>query len=154
MEIRNYQTADYVEIAELFHGSVHGIDTAVYSQQQLDAWSPTPIDYDHWKQRLDQKKPFIAVQDDTILGFIELEDDGHIDCLYVHKDHQRQGVAQQLYRHLYLAAKSKGINKLYVEASELAKPFFEFHGFETISENTVTMKNHQTIINYNMVGIL
>jgi putative acetyltransferase len=83
MEIRNYRCSDYVEIADLFHDSIHAIPASIYSEEELEAWSPTPPDYDHWKERLARKQPFLAVKDKIIVGFIELESDGHIDCLYV-----------------------------------------------------------------------
>ncbi|GAB1263843.1 GNAT family N-acetyltransferase [Aurantivibrio infirmus] len=160
MDIRDYhssenhssdnQSSDYRDITTLFHDAIHSIDTRIYSKQQLDAWAPSPIDYEHWRLRLDIKKPFIAVIDKLVVGFIELEEDGHIDCLYVHKDYQRQGIAKKLLTHLCEVAKRKGIRRLHVEASILAKPLFESFGFKHLGENTVHLRG-QTLTNYKMV---
>jgi putative acetyltransferase len=149
MEIRNYRDSDYVEIADLFHNSIHAIPTSIYSKEKLEAWSPTPPDYDHWKERLAVKKPFVAVKEKIIVGFIELESDGHIDCLYVHKDHQGKGIASNLLQHLRELAKNRGINKLHVEASKVAMPFFKKHSFELQSTNTVNLRG-QSFTNYCM----
>ncbi len=70
------------EIADLYHASVHAIDEDTYTKAEQEAWAPTPPNYEAWVNRLDIKKPFLAVADEKVLGFIELEDDGHIDCAY------------------------------------------------------------------------
>lgn len=93
MRIRNYEPSDAREIADLFHDAIHAIGTESYSREQVEAWAPTPPDYDHWQRRLDCKQPFVAEINQKIVGFIELDPDGHIDCMYTHKDYQRQGIA-------------------------------------------------------------
>jgi len=69
--------------------------------------------------------------------------------LYTHKDFQRCGVARSLYLHLENEARKQGIKRLYVEASFLAKPFFEKHNFKLVKENIVH-KNGIEIINFTM----
>ncbi|MCP8690147.1 GNAT family N-acetyltransferase [Marinobacterium sedimentorum] len=150
MIIRNYKTADSRAIADLFHAAVHAIASTDYSAAQCEAWAPTPPNYAAWQLRLAQRQPFVAEQDDVILGFIELEPDGHIDCLYVHPEHQRRGIAGRLLRHLLQQARILGITQLHVEASRPARPFFAAHGFELQAQNSVVRRG-QTLINYRMV---
>ncbi len=147
--IRDYQSGDAREIADLFHDAIHAIGPEHYSPEQLEAWAPTPPDYGHWQRRLDMKRPFVAELGGNIVGFIELESDGHIDCMYTHKDHQRQGVAGQLYEHLKAVAAQQGMERLYVEASKLAKPFFEARGFDLIEEHVIERRG-QHLINFSM----
>lgn len=149
MEIKDYQNSDYVEIADLFHGSIHAVDPSIYSMAQLEAWAPTPPDYNHWEKRLIIKKPFVAIDGGNIVGFIELENDGHIDCLYVHKNHQGKGIASKLLQHLREVADEQGLKTLYVEASKIAMPLFKKHGFELKSENSVNVRG-QSLTNYTM----
>lgn len=149
MHIRNYQPSDAREIADLFHDAIHAIDPEYYSKEQAEAWAPTPPDYGHWQRRLDRKQPFVAEINQKIVGFIELDPDGYIDCMYTHKDYQRQGIAGQLYDHLKMMAHQKGIKRLYVEASILARPFFEARGFELVKENAIERRGQQ-LINYSM----
>jgi putative acetyltransferase len=149
MEIRPYQDFDYVEIADLFHNAVHSIDNGVYSKEELEAWAPTPTDYVFWKERLDIKKPFVALEGNIVVGFIELESNGHIDCLYVHKDHQGLGIATELMQYLIKEANLRGISKLHVEASKVAKPLFEKHGFNLQKTNIVKLRE-QILTNYSM----
>ena len=116
------------EIADLYHASVHAIDEDTYTKAEQEAWAPTPPNYEAWVNRLNIKKPFLAVADEKVLGFIELEDDGHI-------------------------AKQKSLKRLWVEASKVARPFFEAKGFVTVRENKV-MRNNVILTNYTMEKIL
>lgn len=152
MRIRHFKSSDSTKIADLFHGSVHSISSDIYSKEQLEAWAPTPPDYTMWKVRLEKTKPFVAIIDGVVVGFIELELDGHIDCMYVHRDYQRQGVAKALFKHASHEARKNGCKTLYVKASILAKAFFEKMGFDVESENIVK-KNRQELINYSMSGL-
>lgn len=152
MEIRNYQDTDHVEIADLFHGAVHAIPTSVYSKKELEAWAPSPPDYNHWKERLATKKPVVALKNNIIIGFIELESNGHIDCLYVHKNYQGSGVASSLLRYVQAAAHEKGITKLYVEASKVAMPLFKKHGFKLGNTNIVNLRGQSLTNCYMSLG--
>jgi putative acetyltransferase len=151
MQIRDYIESDSKEIADLFHESVHSISTDFYLEEQLEAWAPTPPDYEFWKRRLDRKRPYVAIIDNRIVGFIELEPDGHIDCMYVKSNYQRQGIAMRLFSYASKIAVDLGVEQMYVEASNVAKSFFEKHGFKVIGQNVIQM-NGQTLINYSMSG--
>ena len=137
------------EIADLFHQSVHSIDTSIYTPEQLNVWASTPPDYLLWSTRLATKKPWLAMINNRVAGFIELDTDGHIDCLYTHPHFQELGVAGALYEHLLTTAKSRGFRRLYVEASIVAKPFFERRGFTKVAENNVQRKGVK-LINFTM----
>lgn len=149
MEIVNYLPKYAHEITDLFHDSVHEIGRSHYTKEEIEAWAPTPPDYKKWSERLKNKRPYIAVQNSKVVGFIELESNGHIDCLYTQKDFQRCGVAQSLYLHLEKEAKAKGIKRLYVEASHIAKPFFEKQNFKLVKENFV-VRNGVKLNNFTM----
>ncbi|WP_231517059.1 GNAT family N-acetyltransferase [Marinobacterium lacunae] len=82
-------------------------------------------------------------------GFIELDTDGHIDCTYTHPDFQRMGVASTLYEYLLEEASTRKIKRLYVEASLIAKPFFERRGFSVVRKNEV-QRNGVTLVNFSM----
>ncbi|MFA9394563.1 MAG: GNAT family N-acetyltransferase [Halodesulfovibrio sp.] len=149
MNIRSYKESDAMELANLFHDSVHAISTKVYSEEEKEAWAPTPSDYSAWKSRLVKKQPFVACKKNVIVGFIELEEDGHIDCLYVHKDYQGLGIGSRLLEHLVQKAHDSGIASLYVEASKVAVPLFEKFDFRYKSTNKKSLRG-QILINYHM----
>lgn len=147
--IHTYQNHYANEIATLYHASVHAIDPAIYCKEQQEAWAPTPPDYGSWEKRLSLKKPFVAMVEGRIVGFIELEKDGHIDCAYTHPAFQKQGVMTLLYEHVLTLANHAKMPRLYVEASLLIKPFFQKHGFITLHSNTI-IRNGCTLINETM----
>ncbi|WLQ12309.1 GNAT family N-acetyltransferase [Hahella aquimaris] len=149
IDVIDYDSQYAVAVADLFHGAVHGVDSQMYTPEQREAWAPTPPDYDKWKARLDIKKPFLAISDGRLLGFIELEADGHIDCLYTHVEFQRRGVAARLYQRLEREAIDAGMTRLYVEASRAARPFFESKGFVTTQLNEI-QRNGQILVNFTM----
>ncbi|WP_042151590.1 MULTISPECIES: GNAT family N-acetyltransferase [unclassified Pseudoalteromonas] len=149
MKFENYQSSDFKEIADLFHGSVHSISSDFYTSDELEAWSPSPPNYDEWKMRLENKQPYKAIVNDQIVGFIELERDGHIDCLYIHKEFKGQGIGSRLLEYAIEKAMNNGIYHLYAEASKVARPIFEKQGFSYNNTNHVKLRG-QSLINYSM----
>lgn len=141
MKIVNYTTDAAVEVTDLFYAAVHGIDPSVYSQQQKEAWAPIPPNYEKWAERLEEKKPCLAILEQRIVGFIELDPDGHIDCTYTLPDYQGRGVASALFNHVEEIALTRGYKRLYVEASFLAKSLFEKQGFKVLHENKIERGN-------------
>ncbi|MDZ8028807.1 MAG: GNAT family N-acetyltransferase [Nostoc sp. DedQUE11] len=137
MLIREYRVSDTKAIMKLFHDTIHQINIGDYSQEQVDAWAPKNMDYEVWHKRLQFKLPYIAEDNGEIVGFAELEADGHIDCFYCHSKYQRKGIGSKLLNHLENTAKSQGIKRLYTEASITAKPFFENKGFNVVKEQQV-----------------
>ncbi|SEI65346.1 putative acetyltransferase [Allopseudospirillum japonicum] len=140
LNIQKYTQNNIQDIIEVFYQAIYTIDASLYTDAQKRAWAPLPVDDTFWLQRLARKKPLVAQFSDKIVGFIELDIDGHIDCLYVHPQWQRQGVASALYTHLLEEAKRKQIQSLYVEASLAARPFFKKHGFKLIKANKIYRK--------------
>jgi len=149
MQIIEYSSKSANELADLFHNSVHSINTLIYSIEQKNSWAPLPIDYVKWANRFDLKKPYMLIINHEVAGFIELEPDGHIDCVYVAPKYERKGVATKLLNHVIYTAKSKGLKKLHVESSIVAKPLFEKLGFIVENENKV-IRNNIVLVNYSM----
>jgi putative acetyltransferase len=149
MDIKRYQSSWAREIADLFHSAVHAIAKDDYTQAQKAVWAPTPPDYAFWSQRLANKRPWVALINERIAGFIELDDDGHIDCAYTHPEFQGQGIASALYRKLEAQARAQRLPRLYVEASKPARPFFAARGFVLVKRNEI-VRHGVTLINYTM----
>lgn len=153
MEIIPYSPGRARQIVDLFCRAVHAIDDSVYTRAQKLAWAPLPPDYVTWAARLAVKRPSLAVIDNRVVGFIELDPGGHIDCTYVDPDYQGRGVASRLYRQLETAATGCQLTRLHVEVSRAARPFFERMGFVMQGENVVE-RNGQLLTNFRMVKSL
>ena len=151
--IHPFETLFTTEIVNLHHACVHAIDPSIYSLEQQEAWAHTPPNYPYWEKRLALKNPFVAMCEKKIIGFIELEANGHIDCAYTHPEYQKRGVMSALYACIETLAQQKGMARLYLEASIVAKPFFEKRGFKTLKRNEI-VKNGRMIVNYSMEKML
>ncbi|WP_417345871.1 GNAT family N-acetyltransferase [Ferrimonas sp.] len=77
----------------------------------------------------------MAELDGTVVGFITLTSSGHIEWTYIHRNHQRRGIASRLYLHLEQQARQQELRRLTVDASRFARPFFEAKGFVVVREN-------------------
>lgn len=149
MKIHSYCSHWAPEIADLFHWAVHAISPSLYGPKQKEAWAPTPPNYEAWAERLAVKRPLVAIVDHRVAGFMEVDPDGHIDCAYTHPDFQGTGVASALYAQVLADAKARNLERLYVEASVVARPFFEHRGFTVIGKNDVE-RNGVNLVNFAM----
>lgn len=147
--IRIFQHGDHIEIADLFTASIHEIASRDYSPEQCLAWAARLPNYEHWRKRCELKRPFVAVVDAQVAGFLELDPDGHIDCAYINPRFQRRGIMSTLVQHAVETCFALNINRVYVEASLCARPMFEMLGFQTLCENIVQLKDIQ-LLNYRM----
>jgi GNAT superfamily N-acetyltransferase len=95
------------------------------------------MDYEAWNKRLEYTRPWLVIEEDKVLGFGELDNNGHIDCFYVHKDYQHKGIGRFLLNWIEQVALRSGNLKLYADVSITAKPFFKTQGFRVIRPNLV-----------------
>jgi len=76
----------------------------------------------------------VAEQNGIVVGFGDMEESGYLDRLYVHKDHQRQGVATAICDALESASTAGTFT---THASITARPFFERRGYTVITKRQV-----------------
>lgn len=133
MEIRNYRPADCEEMANLFYRTVHTVNAKDYTREQLNAWATGRVDLEQWNRSFLSHLSLVAVEDRTIVGFGDMAPDGYLDRLYVHADHQGQGIATALCDLLEQSV----TGSVTTHASITAKPFFEKRGYTAVKEQTV-----------------
>ncbi|NIR45834.1 MAG: GNAT family N-acetyltransferase, partial [Gemmatimonadetes bacterium] len=63
-------------------------------------------------------------EDARIVGFTELDPNGHIDCFFVHHAWQRRGIGTRLMERVVETAVRDSIARLFAEVSITAEPFF------------------------------
>ena len=135
--IRNYEAGDAPEIVRLFFETVRSVNRADYSEEQLQAWAPSVPDPHEWHSRMVGRWTLVAEENGEVVGFAELEGDGHLDMLYVRGDTVGKGVGRRLYEAVERKARSQGLDRIFTEASVTARPFFERRGFRVRREQTV-----------------
>ncbi len=138
--IRKYKTGDEKYIGQIYHDAIYQLAAADYTQEQLDAWANPPVDLERSQQRCEAKQPFVNERDGRVVGFIELDPDGHIDCTYVDPAYSRRGVMSELMEEVKMTARQMQLSRLYAEVSKTAKPFFEYHGFISIRDKKVRIR--------------
>jgi len=149
MKVRLFQPEDTAQIAQLFHDTVRKINIRDYSPAQVMAWSPTDLYWRDWLGLCSTRFTYVATEDRKIIGFGELEANGHIDCFYIHYQHQRQGIGSSIYQAIETKARELNLTRLFTEASITAKPFFIRQGFEVIDPQQLSCRG-ETFTNYLM----
>ena len=133
MELRRYESSDCKEVAELFYNTVHIINANDYTKEQLDVWATQEVDLEKWNQSLQGHYSVVAVDNEIIVGFGDIDKDGYLDRLYVHADYQRKGIATAICKQLEQAVEGK----ITTHASITAKPFFEKRGYRVVRKQEV-----------------
>lgn len=100
MKIRRYKSGEEEEIYQVYFRSTREVVSREYTLNQVLRWAPDDNDLLEWVNRLSKKNPFVAVVDNVIVGFAELESDGHIDMFYCLPEWVGKGVGTQLLKSL------------------------------------------------------
>lgn len=133
MFIRKYQSSDCKELTELFYNTVHTVNAGDYTKEQLDVWAPEQADLEKWDQSLQANYSVVAVENEKIARFGDIDKAGYLDRLFVHADCQRKGIGAAICNQLEQAVEGT----ITVHASITARPFFEKRGYEAVREQQV-----------------
>lgn len=147
MWLREYESADCGQLAKLFYQTVHNVNAKDYTEEQLNVWATGKVDLREWDSSFLKHKTVVAMDNDEIVGFGDIDETGYLDRLFVHKDHQRKGIADAICNELECYAKGKLIT---THASITAKPFFQHRGYRVVLEQEV-IRHGITLKNYVMV---
>ena len=138
--IRYYEAGDALQVVQLFYETVRSVNRADYSEEQVQAWAPEVPDPEAWHARMADRRTLVAESGGEVVGFVELEEDGHLDMLYLRKDAVGRGVGSLLYRAVEREAREQGLGRIFTEASVTARPFFERRGFRVVREQTLARR--------------
>ncbi|MGM0562132.1 MAG: N-acetyltransferase family protein [Pseudomonadota bacterium] len=153
--LRPCRPGDGPALAALYRASVLKLGRRRYSEAQVQAWAglcPNPDNFE--TQAVDGRWRYLAVDDaGTCLAFADLEREGRIAYFYCAPEAAGQGVAGQLYAALEAEACANGLPRLYLEASEGARGFFQRHGFYLLHRRAFQVAGVE-IHNYAMEKVL
>ncbi|WP_428025637.1 GNAT family N-acetyltransferase [Arcobacter sp.] len=148
IQIKSYDNSFKKDIPILFTNTIHKTCSKDYTQAQLNAWANPNIDFKIWEQRVAKTKPYLAIIQNKLVGFVEFYED-YIDCFYIHHEYQGMGIGKSLLEHVLSIAKKNNVFKIRVDVSITAKPFFEKFGFKQIKINHVK-RCEEELINFSM----
>lgn len=132
--IRRFTPGDAPDLAVLNAASISQIGSRYYSPEQIIAWSgrsPAPDDLVQ-RAALGAIILISSAPSCTATAYALLDPDGHLDHLYCHPDHVRQGHASALLEAAEVEAMHLDLDRLYTEASEAARPVFERAGYHVM----------------------
>jgi putative acetyltransferase len=132
MLIRRFHSGDASALRQVFHSAVHNVASADYSQEQIQAWAPSSVDTALWRQHMESLSPFVAIEENEIVGYADVQKSGYIDHFYVSGYHPRRGIGTLLMRRLHDEALDLGVTNLTSDVSRTAQPFFARFGFEVV----------------------
>lgn len=138
MVIRQYKSSDCNTLINLFYNTVHSINSKDYNKEQLNVWAVENVDENEWNLSFLEHYTIVAVKDNIIVGFGDIDKSGYLDRLYVHKDYQNRGIATRICNALENFIEP---NKVTTHASITAKTFFENRGYKVIKEQQVERKS-------------
>lgn len=149
MNIRKATISDLPEMQELFVQTIQSVCKNDYNPEQIEAWTYGINNKERWLEVIEKQYVLLAVIENKIAGFATLKDGNYIDFFYVHKDFQRQGIADKLLTELELEAQKQHSKMITSDISITAKPFFEKKGFVAKAEQKNIRLNVE-LINYKM----
>lgn len=153
--IRTYEPHDAADVADVFYRSVREVALSDYTVAQVKAWVPGRPDVEQMQLRCTDGRLVLVAADeqDRLVAFIDREPDGHIDRLFCAPEAVGRGIASLLYDEIEAAARNQGIRRLFTEASELARRFFERKGFTVLARQEKILRG-VSIHNYRMAKAL
>lgn len=137
MKLRKYKPSDCLEIAELFYQTVHTINSNDYTKEQCDVWATGEVDLKQWNESFLNHTTVVAVEENQIIGYGDIDDSGYLDHLYVHKNFQRKKVATAICDDLEA---SHSFTTITTHASITACPFFKQRGYDVVKVQQVERK--------------
>lgn len=151
--IRRFKNGDEAVLRELFFNTIRNVNIRDYSELQVQAWAPDDYDKAEWHSRIGKINPFVALLDDEIVGYADVQDDGYIDHFFCHSEHQGKGIGKALFNEIFKAAEQKCLSRLYSHVSITAKPFFERFGFKEVKKQRVNIRD-QVLTNFVLEKLL
>lgn len=145
--VRPYHADDLESLIEVFLAAIRQTASKDYNPQQIEAWAS--VDRDQWAKRWSGHPVWVAEIHGQVVGFTSLEPNGHLDMMYVHPNHQRQGVATLLLATVEAHAHATSLNPIYAEVSLTARAFFEQAGFSELGQEQV-FRNGQWLERFRM----
>jgi putative acetyltransferase len=133
--VRPYAPEDLDAVIEVFLRSVRETASANYNPDQIAAWAQA--DREVWSKRRSSRPTWIAEAEGQVAGFTDLENDGHLDMMYVHPELSGRGVARALLLAAEQYARRRSLVRMYSEVSLTARPFFQRNGFYVVEPERV-----------------
>lgn len=109
----------------MYAETIQSVCKSDYTPEQIEAWISGVKNKERWIEVIEKQFVLLAIIENQITGFGTLKDGNYIDFFYIHKDFQRQGIADKILNELEIEAKKHHSKIITSDISITAKPFFE-----------------------------
>ena len=123
VDIRQATIEDIPEITAVFRDTIIHVNSKDYSEAQIKVWASGADDLKKWEERIHKSYFIVAEIENSIVGFAYLTKGNYFDGLFIHKAHQRQGVASKLMRIVESQVLMNGFEVIKSDVSITALPF-------------------------------
>ncbi|PSW05185.1 GNAT family N-acetyltransferase [Photobacterium lipolyticum] len=153
--LRPFEVEDTPVLARIYTRAATISGREHYSQPQIEMWANFPVQhFDEFQAMLKQGHTYLAIDHQgKPLGFAQLHPTNHLTLLYVLPEFSRQGIGQQLYKHLEAIAIADKQAFISVTASIISKGLFKKMGFISV-ETEISLRNNIAFERYNMTKYL
>ncbi|MGB3554654.1 MAG: GNAT family N-acetyltransferase [Jannaschia sp.] len=128
-EVRRGIPEDIAALTDILWRGVHEGAAPRYTAEQRRAWLPERPTPEAFADRLAGQTIWVAEEAGRLTGFITLRDDGYLDFAYVLPEMRGTGTADSLLTVLENHAAARGLDRLTVRASDMARPFLVRRGW-------------------------
>jgi putative acetyltransferase len=149
MIFRNATILDLKEMQELYIDTIKTVCQKDYNPAQIEVWISGVSNTERWVEVINTQFVLLAIIEDKIVGYGTLKNGNYIDFFYIHKEYQRQGIANKILNKLVLEAKKLHSKTITADVSITAKSFFEKKGFIVKAEQR-NVRSGVELINYKM----
>jgi putative acetyltransferase len=149
MNFRIATISDLQEMQQLYIETIQSVCKNDYNPAQIETWISGVKNTNRWTEVIETQFVLLATIQNQIVGFGTLKDGNYIDFFYIHKDFQRQGIADKILAELELEAQNHNSKIITSDISITAKPFFEKKGFVVKAEQK-NIRLGVELINYKM----
>jgi putative acetyltransferase len=132
MHIRKGTINDLGEIITLFQNTVRKVNAKDYTKKEIDVWA-NATNINNWKKCFENEVFFVAVKNGVIVGFSSIISTGYLNFMYVHHNHQREGIAESLLSQIEAQAFQFKCDKVFASVSITAKEFFLKQNYKVTS---------------------
>src|SRR5687768_8937254 len=114
----------------LFFETINHVNIKDYNPSQIETWSAGYNNISGWRKKLLEQYFVVAKINADVVGFASITPDGCLDYMFVHKNHQREGIASKLLSAIEKYVVETGLVEIWSDVSITAKPFFLRNGFK------------------------
>lgn len=138
--LRRFQPGDEPALLRVHRSAILLIASRHYTLAQIQAWAPPDPDPVQWRERMHLLKPFVALLGSEIVGYADLQANGHIVHFFVSGHHPRRGIGGALMQRVHEEAATLQLGQLTAHVSLAAEAFFRRFGFDVVERNAMPVR--------------